>query len=182
MAKTEFLSPSRVESKVVAHIPLITRQRPSSSVNRFCLVQPDYDYETNREIVRSSLSNPPAYEHFYADWPAALINSLIERGDIDLISQLFASANWADGAASIDLSGYFTKDFRKYPRDFLLRLGKEPYAIRNKVYYLFMHDEMLSKEDVRQIREQLLSLNRESELSQIAHEMLIATSTFAPNG
>jgi len=88
------------------------------------------------------------------------INRLIERGDIDLISQLFASANWPDGAASTDLSGYFTKDFRKCPRDFQLRLGKEPYAIRNKVYYLFMHDEMLSKEDVRQIREQLLSLSR----------------------
>jgi hypothetical protein len=63
-----------------------------------------------------------------------------------------------------------------------LRLGKEPYATRNKVYYLFTHDEMLAKEDLRQIREQLLSLNRESELSQVAHEMLIATSTFAPNG
>jgi hypothetical protein len=80
----------------------------------FVLCNLNYDYETNREIVRSSLSKPPAYEHFYADWPAALINRLIERGDIDLISQLFASANWADGAASTDLSGYFTKDFRKY--------------------------------------------------------------------
>ena len=119
----------------------ISRSLPEDDRHRvliaFILCNLNYDYQTNSEIVSSSLSEKSRYKHF-DDWAAALIFRLIEKGDKDLLPLLFASTKWSDGAFSTSLSGYLTKSFTKDPHFFLRKLGEQLKIIRYLTYSLVM--------------------------------------------
>lgn len=134
----------------------------------------DYEYKDNRQIIINSLTEKPAYRDFYADWPADLINRLINRSDKELLTHLFAATEWADGAFSASLSGYLSTHMKDDPHTFLSALRLEPEPTRQRVYRQIRRDELLSEEDVRKVRTYLSSVNRESDLSQVAKEMLAA--------
>lgn len=134
----------------------------------------DYEYKDNRQIIINSLTAEPAYRDFYHDWSADLVNRLINRGDKELLTHLFAATEWADGAFSASLSGYLSTHMKNDPYTFLSTLRSEPELTRQRVYRQIRRDELLSKEDVRKLRTYLSSVNRESDLSQVAKEMLEA--------
>jgi hypothetical protein len=107
----------------------------------------------------------------YSDWADGLIYRLYEKGDKELISNLFTNSKWADGAGATGLSGYLTKSFAKDPRFFLLKLKEQPKEVKHEVYNLFFRDEMLTEEEIKRIKAQLQGIPRKSEEYEIAQEM-----------
>ena len=142
----------------------------------FVLCNLNYEYQANKEILVSALVAAPPYQGLYSDWAAELINRLIERGDKELISNLFTATRWADGAFAASLSGYLTRHFKRDPHNFLLRLKTHPKEIRHSVYELFLSDEMLTTEDIENVKVYLQSVRQEPDLSQVANEMLRVTA------
>jgi hypothetical protein len=166
--------PQQLTGKLVQ----ISRSLPEDDHHRvliaFVLCNLNYDYQTNREVVASSLSEKSRYQHF-DDWAAGLIYKLFEKGDKELLPLLFIGTKWSDGAFSTSLSGYLTKSFTKDPNFFLLKLREQPKTIRNHVYDLFFRDEMLTEDDRKQIKAQLQAVPKKSDLSQVAQEMLTSS-------
>ena len=139
----------------------------------FVLCNLDEDYQTNKQVVLSSLTPKPYYKHFYGDWAAALLIRLIQRGDKSLLPHIFAAAEWSDGAMSEELSGFFVEEMKNEPEMFLSNLKAMPLRTRHKVYKLF-DESVLSDEDQRNIKEYLISVPKNSATAQIAKEMLKA--------
>jgi hypothetical protein len=142
----------------------------------FVLCNLDYHYSDNRKVIVNSFTDAPVYEHPFADWAGSMIDRLIERGDNDLLSNLFHATEWADGALASSLSGYLTKHLKDDPNAFLLRLKLEPKGIRYGVYRQILSDELLTDEDKTRIKVYLESVPSDSPTKRVAKEMSVALS------
>ena len=137
----------------------------------FLLCNLNYEYQTNRRIVMSALTKK-RNKDIPPDFAAELIIRLIQRGDKDLLSGLFVTADWADGAMADDLSGIFIEEMRTGSEAFLSKLKAEPLTIRSRIYRLIFNETTITTEDIRTIKTYLLNVTADSEVYPVAKEML----------
>lgn len=138
----------------------------------FVLCNINYEYQANAQVITSALSKTPRYRNFFADQAEVLISRLIHRGDKELLHVLFAVVPWADAALAEGLQDTFTEELRDDTEQFLLKLKAEPVNIRSKVYELIHHAGSLTKEEIIQIRNHLVSIPHDSSISPISNEIL----------
>ena len=143
----------------------------------FVLCSLDHEYQSNQKIVSSNLKHP-ANPEVPSDLAAELVIRLIQRGDTDLLPDLFKATAWADGAMGDDLSSFFIEEMKSQPTQFLTELSKQPREIRLRVYGLIFNETTITEEDTRKIKAFLTTQSANSALSKTAQEMLVALSKY----
>lgn len=137
----------------------------------FCKL--NHEYATNRGIVLSALTKQSPFKRFYGDWAASLIHRLLLGGDKEVLADLFAAAEWSDGAMSEELSGAYSDAIRNDPQTFLQALASQSENIRRQVYSL-LKDNSLTKDEVERVKVFLRSVPPTSKLHRAAQETIKA--------
>jgi hypothetical protein len=125
----------------------------------------DHEYQSNQKIVSSNLKHPPNPD-VPPDLAAALIIRLIQRGDTDLLPDLFKATSWADGAMGDELSSFFIEEMKGRPTQFLTKLSEQPREIRPGVYRLIFNETTITDEDIKTIKALLKTPQRQFDIIQ----------------
>lgn len=131
----------------------------------FCKL--NYEYGANREIVRSALTKDPPFKHFYGDWAVDLVRRLMLGGDKDLLGDLFAAAEWSDGARAEELATAYSEAIATDPQTFLQGLSSQSEKTRRIVYAL-LQDNSLTKDEIERVKVFLKSIPPSSKLHETA--------------
>jgi len=140
----------------------------------FALCNLNYEYEKNRAVVVSSLSEQTHYKDFDAEWAASLLESLMKRGDKNVLPSLFSVAPRSDGSFAEELGGVYLNAWHSDPKEFLMGLKSVPIKARRSVYFLLLNDELLTDADTTKMKAYLRSAEHDSAIGRIAKEMLTA--------
>lgn len=134
----------------------------------FCKL--NHEYAVNRTIVLSALTKQSPFERLYGDWTASLVHSLLLGGDKDVLADLFAAAEWSDGAMAAELAGAYSDAIRNDPETFLQALASQSENTRRQVYVL-LKDNSLTKDESEKVKAFLKSVPPGSELHRTAEEV-----------
>jgi hypothetical protein len=132
----------------------------------FTLCNLEIAYRENLEFIVANFNNSLSY----AGSLERIISRLIDKGESDLLVQLFEVSVKADGDLSEGLADTFSKQIQTEPERFLGLLKDQPIQIRQRVYQFVV----LGTSDEERIRSYLTSVPKESHLWKVAHEMLVA--------
>jgi hypothetical protein len=83
----------------------------------FLLCNLNYEYESNKQLIVSGLGSNSPFQGFQADQSQSLLSRLIERGDKQLLRELFAVAGKADGDLAEGLAETFSRELRNEPEN-----------------------------------------------------------------
>jgi hypothetical protein len=139
----------------------------------FTLCKLNHEYAVNRRIVLSALTKQSPFKHFYGDWAVSLVHRLLLTGDREVLANLFAAAEWSDGAMSEELSGAYSDAIRNDPQTFLQALASKNENTRRQVYAL-LKDNSLSRDESERVKAFLKSVPPTSELRRTAQETIKA--------
>jgi len=137
----------------------------------FCKL--NHEYALNKNIVLSALAKNFPYKHFYGDWAVSLIHRLLIGGDKEVLDDLFAAAEWSDGAMSEELSSAYSDAIKDDTKEFLRRLAAENEGIQRNVYAL-LKDNSLTKDESERVTVFLRSVPPTSDLRRAADETIKA--------
>lgn len=138
----------------------------------FTLCNINYDYSDNKQLVLSALTPKPTYEHFYSDWAVSLVDRLMQRGDRELLSDLFRAAAWSDGMTSEELSSIYVRELENGSDNFIFNLKSQPAQVRDSVYRLAFYNEGVTQKSRAKIRGYLLQSSGNTDAEQIKKEIL----------
>ena len=134
----------------------------------FVLCNLDYEYEANKDVIVLAFRRTGKE----ALGEERMIDRLIRRGDVKLLSVLFSAVKYSDGALSEGLSDTFATQLREHPVEFLRQLSIQPASERLQVYEIM--GAALSSNDLCKVDEALRSYPKSSEIKSVAQEMLAA--------
>jgi hypothetical protein len=139
----------------------------------FTLYKLGHENEANKRIVLSALSKHSPFERLYGDWTASLVHSILLGGDKEVLADLFAAAEWSDGAMSTELAGAYSDAIKNDPEGFLETLAPQSENNRRAVYAL-LKDNSLTKEERERVTVHLRSVSPTSQLHRTAQEAIKA--------
>lgn len=137
----------------------------------FCKLK--HEYVLNKKVVLSSLAKKSRYKRFYGDWAVSLVHRLLLGGDKEVLDDLFAAVEWADGAMATGLAGAYSDGLKNDPQDFLTRLADKSDNTRRQVY-LLLKDNSLMEEENERVKLFLRSVPPTSSLHRTAQETIRA--------
>ncbi len=137
----------------------------------FCKL--NHEYALNKNVVLSSLVKKSPYKNFYGDWAVSLVHRLLVGGDKDVLRDLFAAAEWSDGAMSEELSSAYSDGIKNDPENFIRKLAAESEGIRRQVY-VQLKDNSLTKDESERVKVFLRSVPPMSDLHRTAQETIKA--------
>jgi len=130
-----------------------------------------HDYENNKNKITEAL-RASRYDHRFGSIEAeSMIAELIRRGDLGLLSELFNTVVWSDGALSEGLVDTFVEMLVKNPNGFLLILSGASPETRRSVYRL-TDKSSFPPDDLIKVRKSLSSASVPASLRPIARELL----------
>jgi len=138
----------------------------------FVLCYLDQDYKANAALVASALQRNPKYQNFHSDQAASLVARLIRRGDKSLLSVLFDSVQWADGALAEELGISCAIELKTDPQAFVEMLTNQPSEVRLRAYELIDRTDSFSVGDIKQLKTVLGRINTQSKSYPVAREIL----------
>lgn len=163
--------------KLISDLTRIYSSLPPAHYHRvliaFAFCKLNYEYATNRRIVLSSLSRDSGFKDFCCDWPVHLVHELFLNGDKEVLADLFAAAEWSDGAAGEALAGFYSEAISNGPQQFLKSLSRQNSKTRGEVYELLRYASM-RKEEVEKVMPFLRSVPINSDLYRTAQETIKA--------
>ena len=149
-------------AELISRLKTINQSLPERSRHRvaiafvFCLL--GHDYENNKALIVTEMLRGPNPGNADTDWQLGLIHRLIARGDTHLLPELFKLIPRADGGMAEAITGYVTYHIRNQPDQFLAELKPQPRELRQAVYWMLVHDELLTKQQFDSIKRYLKSV------------------------